>query len=204
MRFCAFFLLFVSLSASAVERVSVCFNYGCLAQAEVVFAESQIDEIARLLRAATTPEQERAELAVAVGRLLGWAGKQTPISADRGGNYADMDAYGKMDCIDHSTTTTRLLRMIESRGLLHFHRVLDPALRHRFLVFDHYSAMIEEKAKEASDCGCDGETVDEAATPGDAAPRRFVVDTWFFDNGHPAVVMPLARWQAGESPNENE
>lgn len=200
MRFLALLLLLHSLSASAVERVSVCFNYGCLSQSEVVFADTQLDEIARLLRAATNPAQERDAVAQAVGRLLGWAGEQTPIASDRGGNYADMDAYGKMDCIDHSTTTTRLLRMIESRGMLHFHRVLDPALRHRFLVFDHYSALIEEK-NAASDCGCDGE-VEE--TEKDESSERYVVDSWFFDNGRPAVVMPLARWQSGESPNENE
>lgn len=200
MRFLALLLLLHSFSASAVERVSVCFNYGCLSQSEVVFADTQLDEIARLLRAATNPAQERDAVAQAVGRLLGWAGEQTPIAADRGGNYADMAVHGKMDCIDHSTTTTRLLRMIESRGMLHFHRVLDPALRHRFLVFDHYSALIEEK-NAASDCGCDGE-VEE--TEKDESSERYVVDSWFFDNGRPAVVMPLARWQSGESPNENE
>lgn len=204
MRFLALLLLLHSLSASAVERVSVCFNYGCLSQSEVVFADTQLDEIARLLRAATNPAQERDAVAQAVGRLLGWAGEQTPIAADRGGNYADMDAYGKMDCIDHSTTTTRLLRMIESKGMLHFHRVLDPALRHRFFVFDHYSALIEEK-NAAGDCGCDGE-VEE--TEKDESSERYVVDSWFFDNGRPAVVMPLARWKSGESPgespNENE
>lgn len=203
MRFLALLLLLHSFSVSAVERVSVCFNYGCLSQAEVVFADTQLDEIAHLLSAATSPAQERDAVAQAVGRLLGWAGEQTPIAADRGGNYADMDAYGKMDCIDHSTTTTRLLRMIESKGMLHFHRVLDPALRHRFLVLDHYSALIEERKPGASDCGCDGEEDEEGESP-----ARYVVDSWFFDNGRPAVVMPLARWKSGESPgespNENE
>jgi hypothetical protein len=102
-----------------------------------------------------------------------------------------------MDCIDHSTTTTRLLRLIEAKGMLRFHHVLDPSLRRRFLVFEHYSALIEERKPGASDCGCDGETLEDPAA-------QFVVDSWFFDNGRPAVVMPLARWQAGESPNENE
>ena len=202
MRFLALILLLHSFSASAVERVSVCFNYGCLSQSEVVFADTQLDEIARLLRAATTPEQERDAVAQAVGRLLGWAGEQTPIAADRGGNYADMAVHGKMDCIDHSTTTTRFLRMIESKGMLRYHRVLDPALRHRFLIFDHYSALIEEK-KTASDCGCDGEVEEETSAKAES-PERYVVDSWFFDNGRPAVVMPLARWQSGESPNGNE
>lgn len=204
MRFLALLLLLHSFSANAVERVSVCFNYGCLTQAEVVFADAQLDEITRLLSAATNPVQERDAVAKAVGRLLGWAGEQTPIAADRGGNYADMAVYGKMDCIDHSTTTTRFLRMIESKGMLRYHRVLDPALRHRFLIFDHYSALIEEK-KTASECGCDGEVEENE---NEESPERYVVDSWFFDNGRPAVVMPLARWKSGESPgespNENE
>ena len=130
-------------------------------------------------------------IGVAVGRLLGWAGEQSPISADRGGNYADDAVYGKMDCIDHSTTTTRLLRMMESQGMLRYHRVLEPVLRHRVLIFDHFSAQIEE--------------IDDLSRAAEGAPPgRYVVDNWFFDNGQPAAVMPLANWQAGESPNGSE
>jgi hypothetical protein len=39
--------------------------------------------------------------------LYGWAGEQSDIH-NRGGNYADA-GIGRMDCIDHSTSTTRLL-----------------------------------------------------------------------------------------------
>ena len=128
-------------------------------------------------------------MAVVVGRLLGWAGQQSPIAADRGGNYADDAVYGRMDCIDHSTTTTRLLHLLERRGLLRFHRVLEPALRLRLVVFRHYSALIGE----TQDGDGDGE-----------ARGRFVVDSWFFDNGDAAAVMPLDAWLKGESPNDGE
>ena len=197
MRFCALILLFLSLTASSVERVSVCFNYGCLAQSVVEFSDERLAEVSSLLHAATDADGERNAIGQAVGRMLAWAAEQAPIGSDRGGNYADMDAYGKMDCIDHSTTTTRLLRLIEGKGMLRFHHVLDPALRRRFLLFEHYSALIEERKLGASDCGCDGETEPDPSA-------QFVVDSWFFDNGHAAAVMPLARWQAGESPNDNE
>ena len=30
---------------------------------------------------------------------------------------------------------------------------------------------------------------------------RFAVDSWFYDNGLPAAILPLADWNAGESPN---
>lgn len=177
-------LWFCVLGAQADERVTVCFNYGCLTQAEVVFGEPQLRELGLLLAQAHDAAQEREEIGIAVGHLLGWAGGQSPIFADRGGNYADDGVYGRMDCIDHSTTTTRLLQLIDRRGLLHYHRVLAPALRSRFLIFEHYAAQIEEV---------------DAVAPQDQ--RRYVVDSWFFDNGQPAAVMPLAQWRAGEGPN---
>jgi hypothetical protein len=177
-------LLLFALRAQADERVMVCFNYGCLAQAEVVYDDEQLRDLGRILGAAGDADQEREKIGIAVGRLLGWAGQQSPIFADRGGNYDDDGVYGRMDCIDHSTTTTRLLQMIERLGLLRHHRVLKAELRWRFLIFEHYAALIEEN---------------EAAAPQDE--RRYVVDSWFFDNGQPAVVMPLAQWRAGEGPN---
>ena len=185
MRWLAGFLLLWALTAGAAERVTVCFNYGCLSQAEIVYSDEQLRELGSLLREAQDAEQERAAIGIAVGRLLGWAGKQSPIAADRGGNYADNAVYGKMDCIDHSMTTTRLLRMLEAQGMLRYHRVLERVLRRRFFLFDHYSAQIEEMSA-AEDAGDSG---------------RYVVDSWFFDNGQPAVIMPLAQWMSGESPD---
>ena len=190
-RLLAALALILALGAQADERISVCFNYGCLTQAEVVYSEAQLAEIARLLGTARDAAQEREQLAVAVGLLLGWAGEQSPIVADRGGNYADAAVYGRMDCIDHSTTTTRLLHLLERRALLRFHRVLAPALRQSFLIFAHYSALVEE--------------IDPAkATQQQADASRYVIDSWFFDNGHAAAVMPLAQWQSGEYPDGAE
>jgi hypothetical protein len=196
MRWLGGLLLLCSLSCGAAQRVTVCFNSGCLAQAEVVYSDEQLRVLAAILGASRDAAQERQAIGVAVGRLLGWAGQQSPIGADRGGNYADAAAYGKMDCIDHSTTTTRLLKMVETQGMLRYHRVLDPVLR-RFLVFDHFSAQIEEiEASGAGEAAAAAEDGREAA--------RYVVDSWFFDNGQPAAVMPLANWRAGESPNGGE
>lgn len=179
-------------SAFAQERVLVCFNYDCSATASVYFNERRLREARALLDDAVDAAHERELLAVVVGRLLGWAGEQSPIGADRGGNLADDDVHGRMDCIDHATTTTRLLRMLERRGWLRWHRVLAPAVRTRLFVFDHWSAVIAETTRAPYR--------DEHPD----AQQRYAVDSWFFDNGKPAVVMPLDDWMDWQGPGVND
>jgi hypothetical protein len=191
MRWVIGLLLLVALIAQADERVTICFNYGCLSQMEIVYSDAQLSALAIILGQPDDAEQERMAIAQTVGLMLAWAGEQSPIWADRGGNLADNGVDGRMDCIDHSTTTTRLLELIESRGWLRYHRVLDVAQRKRFLLFDHFSAQIGEVDEEAKD--------DVARIR-----ARYAVDSWFYDNGHPAAVMPLDRWLAGESPDVSQ
>ena len=193
MRWLGGLLLLLSLAVGAEERVKVCFNYSCAAQAEVTFSDGQLGEVRAMLATSRTPAAERQAIGLVVGRLLGWAGEQSPIAADRGGNVADAGVSGGMDCIDHSTTTTRLLQLIERQGWLRFHRVGEIVLRRRFLLFDHYSARLDERATETP--ASDGETVGSGS---------YVVDSWFFDNGHPATIMSLEEWQAGAYPDGYE
>lgn len=168
--------------ANADERLVVCHGYGCLVQESVTYSEGQLGEIRRLLFAAEDAAGERQHLAEALGRLYGWAGQQSEIGHDKGGNYADEGVSGRMDCIDHSTTTTRLLRLLEARGYLRWHRVLEPAMRSVALIFaPHHSAVIE--------------------TIGEGEVEAFAVDSWFVDNGQPAVILPLADWKKGAGPD---
>jgi hypothetical protein len=168
--------------AAADATVPICYGYGCNAQAQIRFSDSQLREVGQQLAVAVDPAEERKMLAAVIGRLYAWAGEQSDIRNDRGGNFADGHAPGKMDCIDHSTSTTRLLRLLETRGSLRWHRVLEPDARNWVLVIPvHYSAVIEEKAA------------------GDGA--RFVVDSWFVDNGQAAVILPLGEWKGGAGPD---
>ena len=181
--YCLLALLFVWAGGAAADtNVRICYGYGCIAEAEVRFSDAQLREIGRQLSVAVDAENERKLLAVAIGDLYGWAGQQSDIRNDRGGNYADGHSPGKMDCIDHSKSTTRLLKLLEARGSMRWHRVLEPEVRNWALVFPaHWSAVIEEK------------------TGGEA--QRFVVDSWFVDNGQPAVILPLAEWKQGAGPD---
>ena len=169
-------------SASAGEVIKVCFNYGCLAESEAHYSDDQLAQVRTALSGAENAAEERQQLSLAIGWLLAWAGRQTPIVADRGGNTADDGVYGRMDCIDHSTTTSRLLRLLETRGWLRFHRVLEPVSRVRYLFQVHYSAQVEELAG--------------------IEPARYVVDSWFRDNGQPAVVIGLQNWFDGEDDDQ--
>lgn len=178
----AMLLLIVAGSALADESVRICHAYGCLVEAEVVYSESALREIGQTLSVAVDAENERKILGEAIGRMYAIGGQQSDIHNDKGGNYADANISGRMDCIDHSTSTTRLLKMLEARGNLRWHRVLKSDVRYFAFIFPaHYSAVIEEK------------------TEGEAA--RFVVDSWFVDNGQAAVVLPLAEWKKGAGPD---
>jgi len=178
-------------------EVAICFNYGCLSQENVLIEAARLDPILQMLKGAADAKDERRRLAVAIGALYTIAAEQTPVGNDKGGNYDDAGVSGRMDCIDHSTTTTRFLKLLEARGGLRWHRALEPARRMRFWVLQHFSAVIE--------------TLPEETTPEEEYPEklevdpssvfsvsRYVVDSWFVDNGQPAVILSLEDWLKGK------
>lgn len=200
------------LEASGGAEVSICHNYGCREEAVVTYHRATLARLERRLARARSAAEERAQLAGVIGRLYRVAGTQTAVGADRRGNLLDDEADGRMDCIDHSTSTTRLLALIESRGALRFHRVVEPARRTRFIM-QHFSAVIEVLSADErlarlppgqalAGCNCTEDGLMIEAPDGDERPgERYVVDSWFVDNGEPAVVLPLAEWLNGGGPN---
>ncbi|THF55605.1 hypothetical protein [Pseudothauera rhizosphaerae] len=216
--FCLLVLAAAAGFAHAVPPVALCYNYGCASRVEVRFADKEIDALDARLRTAGSAAEEREVLAGVVGRLYRLAGKQTPVAADRAGNLLDAGANGRMDCIDHSTSTTALLELLAARGSLRFHRVLAPS--RRGVIFQHFSAVIEEIAPPAvlaapaevpdhvglllalCDCPDVVEDIPRPPAPPPGEPgARYVVDSWFVDNGEAAVVLPLADWLNGDGPN---
>jgi hypothetical protein len=179
MRWLAFLLMFCAAVVQADETLNICFGYGCASEEAAVFSEKQLTWSSDVLALAYTAEAERELLSLVVGRFYAWAGEQTPIHADRGGNFSDEGVPGSMDCIDHATTTTRFLLLMEKRGAMRFHRVLTPV--RRGWIFQHISAQIEEIGPEMMNA--ETEHV-----------RRFAVDSWYVDNGLPAPIMPLELW----------
>lgn len=181
-RWLAILLFVLAGSAVADDVVRVCHGYGCLVETDIRYTEGQLGQVRRMLLATVDAENERKALTNVIGLLYGWAGEQTDIRNDRAGNFADENVPGRMDCIDHSTSTTRLLGLLAGRGYLRWHRVLEPIARNvATIFFVHWSAVIEE------------------VSAGESA--RFAVDSWFVDNGLPAVILPLEEWKKGAGPD---
>lgn len=169
--------LCVGLTAQA-DEVSICYNYGCAVSAKVELDANVLHVVGRLLLRAGDEEKEREAIALAIGLFEVFAGQQTPTWADKGRNVDDDGVEGRMDCIDESANASSYLRLLEGRGWLKYHRVLDPLKRAPLMVNDHWAARIAEKN----------------------TGQEFAVDSWFFDNGQPAFVVPLEEWRNGAEP----
>lgn len=172
-------ILSLGLAAQA-DEVSICYNYDCAAATKVNLRAYQLRAARRLLLRAPDAVEEREAISLVIGLFEVAAGWQTPTWADKGRNVNDDGVDGRMDCIDESANATSYLRLLESKGWLKYHRVIEPVKRAPLLVNDHWAARIVEKK----------------------TGQEFVVDSWFFDNGQPAFVVPLEEWLAGAEPNE--
>lgn len=209
-----------SFAAFAADtRVAICYNYGCSSRAGIVFDRELLAHVDQSLLAASSAEREREVLARVIGQLYGASAMQSPVGADRAGNFLDQGVDGRMDCIDHSSTTTGFLEMLAARGSMRYHRTLQPARRSGLFV-QHFSAAIEELAPPPrfppevvvpdhvpillALCDCAEVTADLPAPPPAPASHpgsRYVIDSWFVNNGEAAVVLPLDRWMDGDGPN---
>jgi hypothetical protein len=168
-------LLACGAGAARADEVTICYNYGCHAKAQVDFSEAQLDTLRQQLEAAGDAAAERKAISMVIGRMYAIAGEQTPVWRDKGGNFADGGENGQMDCIDHSTNTYAFLSLLDVHGWLRFHEVLEPVRRVRFFVAVHWSARVRDKRTQ----------------------QAYAVDSWYVDNGRPAIVVPVEAWQSG-------
>jgi hypothetical protein len=165
-------------SSAADTGVTICYNYGCYIHARVEFTPAQLDYLARMFAGVGDAATERKVLGRAIGRMYYFAGDTTPIWHDHGLNFFDDGVNGKMDCIDHSHNTDEFLHLLDRRGLLRYHDVRSKVRRMAFLVAEHWTARVADKTNGA----------------------EYAVDSWYFDPGEPAAVMPIADWYRRKDP----
>lgn len=124
-------------------------------------------------------EQEKERIRQAIGLLERIVGAKTGTATDRGGTFGNSAYPGQLDCNDEATNSTTYMKLMSAEGLLRFHRIEDTKTRGGFLFFGwHSTAAISDKA----------------------SGKLFAVDSWFFDNGVPPVILPLEAWQNGWQP----
>lgn len=164
------------------ENINLCFNYECRSNLALELDNSELRRAARLFVDVGDAAAEREAIRHAVAALAGIAASRSPIANDKGGNIADEGVDGRMDCIDHSRTTTEYLQLLERRHWLRFHRVLAPVVRAPLLLNVHWAARIEDKQ----------------------SGEQFVVDTWFKPNGFPAALFALESWRKGAVPDDGQ
>lgn len=169
-------LSLISVVARADAVLVVCYNWGCQEQQPVIFSEPWLRKAIQPLRQAKTPEAERSAVAEVVNRFYRKAAQQTPIANDEAGNVEDETVNGRMDCIDHSTTTRNILTFLQYRKLLRWHDV-GPYAHRSLLVDSHYSATLVETA-------ADGEEVD----------RLHTIDPWDVDRESLPTVLTVREW----------
>ncbi len=159
----------------------VCHRQGCAEHATVhLTVEEDLSIQEAFGTPAATAEQERAAITRAISRFEQIVGPRTGTDRDIGGTFPGAFQGGQMDCIDESTNTTTYLHLLDKAGMLRWHDILTPATR--FPIprgwWPHTSAIIRERA----------------------TGTKYVVDSWFDDNGKPPYIVELSIWKRGWKP----
>lgn len=172
-----------TLSRSAVP---ICFDHGCTAVRPVAIDDGQWRQlVSELTPPSPDAATERHRIRGAIARFEQIVGRLAGTAGDRAGNLAGLASPGgQMDCVDESSNTTTYLTLLEQHGLLRWHRV-EARVRRGYLLFGgwpHYAALIVDHQ----------------------SGRRWVVDSWFHDNGQPPEVIELGAWEAGWTPQRHK
>jgi hypothetical protein len=165
------------------SRYSICYDHSCTTVVTDSLNETEWLQVTAPLRTpASTAAGERAAIARSMALFETIIGRHTGTSIDKGRNIAGFGLPGQLDCIDESTNTTTYLRLLERGGLLRHHRVTERATRFGLFVgMPHSTAVIEESG----------------------SGNRYVVDSWFYDNGQPPHIVRLEDWRAGLDPDRD-
>lgn len=157
-----------------------CWGGTCAGIETVSLSDAEWDRVRALFAPLPADaEAERETIRQAIGLLETIVGPKTGTSGDRAGTFGNSAYPGQLDCNDEATNSTNYMRMMQADGLLRFHDILDTKTRGGFLFFGrHSTAVITEKGSS----------------------RKFAVDSWFYDNGVPATILPLDTWLAGWKP----
>jgi hypothetical protein len=155
----------------------LCHGFGCSSKTRVELTKAEWKAVsAPLRRKAKTAVAERQNIAKAIGLMEKHVTVASGLKADSGQARTFEKDQAQMDCIDEAINTTHYLEFFAAQDLFKFHRVHEPVHRGYFIngVYPHNSAAVEETM----------------------TGQVYVIDSYYFDAGTPASVVPLNVWLA--------
>ena len=189
-------LLFCSLSDAAfsdinrifrqqptLSHLEVCQGGGCIEVSQTSITEAEWLEVSKIFSSPTVnAEDERKKVALSIGILEEIVGKKVGTSGDLAGTFDSGSLDGQLDCNDEAINTTTYMRLLKQGGFLKFHEIEDTRTRNFFFTgWPHTTAVIHEIRTGS----------------------RYAVDSWFYDNGHPATIVPFEQWKDNYQPADS-
>lgn len=162
-------------SPVSIDQLPVCMNFSCRHKEVVALSQEDWESISNWLKqAAPDPQTERLHIKQAIGWMEVIVGRYTPTHLDVGGDLQNgaVTFPGQLDCIDESINTTTYLKLFEQNNLLKHHTVIERAYR-RSIFDQHWAGQLQ--------------TLD--------AGERWVVDSWFQDNGYLPYIQRSEEWE---------
>ncbi len=171
----------------SLEGFDVCFGGGCTEIVRVSLSKDEWQKITTIFVNSTgdtqiNAAQERKQIANAVGMFETIIGVKTGTTTDRAGTFDNSDFSGQLDCNDEAINTTTYMRLLHQHGLIKLHDIEDMRTRNFFFTgWPHTTAVIHESA----------------------SGQRYAVDSWFYDNGLSATIVPFEVWKSGYIPADS-
>ena len=169
----------------SINAIPYCRRYTCYEVIDIQIAENEWEEATYLLsEKPRTARMERAILTEVFSRIEILLGRITKTQYDIGGTFK-VDKLPQanslqLDCVDEAFNMYVFLNLLKNQGRLYWHDV--EGLVHRGWLFDlnypHTAiSMIDKNTHE-----------------------KFVIDSWFHDNGRPPELISLQEWKSGWTP----
>jgi hypothetical protein len=167
----------------SLNALEVCQGGGCAQFNQVSISPAEWYTVAQIFKTkASNAESERLQISKAIGELEKIIGAKNGTATDRAGTFDNDEFPGQLDCNDEAINTTTYMRLLKQGGFMQFHEIEDMRTRNFFFTgWPHTTAVIREIKSGA----------------------RYAVDSWFYDNGHSATIVPFSEWKANYQPPDS-
>ena len=170
-------------STPTLDAFEICHSGGCAEVSQVALSAEDWQQVSAIFATgAKNAAEERAQIGTAIGVLESLVGEKIGTAGDLAGTFGNSHYKGQLDCNDEAINSTTYMRLLASNGLMPLHAIEDTRTRNFFFTgWPHSTAVIHEIA----------------------TGERFAVDSWFYDNGHAATVVPFKVWKANYLPTDS-